>query len=245
MQEFGFALIATIGVSAISLIGALTLFFRKKSVEKFLLTMVGLSAGALLSGAFFHLIPESLEVLNAMTSGAIVLIGIIIFFIIEKILHWRHCHKGKCKIHTFSYMNLIGDAVHNFIDGLIIIASFMTNISTAITSLIAIILHEIPQEIGDFGVLVYGGIKRSRALLYNFISALFAVLGVIIGYLFSSYIENFSAYILPFAAGGFIYIASSDLIPQLHKTKRVRDVILPFVFFIIGILLVGAVSFFE
>ncbi|MBD3249438.1 hypothetical protein GF336_05315 [Candidatus Woesearchaeota archaeon] len=136
---------------------------------------------------------------------------------IEKFLHWHHCHKGKCDIHTFTYMNLIGDGVHNFIDGLIIAASFSVDISFGVITTIAVIAHEIPQEIGDFGVLVYGGFGRLKALAFNFLSAVTAIIGAVIGYLISGSVEGFVPFLLPFAAGGFIYIAASDLVPELHK----------------------------
>ena len=169
------------------------------------------------------------------------LLNKILLFFIERILHWRHCHKENCPIHTFAYTNLIGDGVHNFIDGLIIAAAYLINISLGITTTIAIILHEIPKEVGDFGVLVYAGFKKKKALFYNFLSALTAILGAILGYLISG---GFNITILlPFAAGGFIYIAATDLIPELHKRVKVSESIFQLIFILIGLILMWSLRF--
>jgi len=169
MIELAYILISTIMITFIAFIGIFTLSINENILKKIVLVLVSLSAGALMGGAFLHLIPESIEVASGSNIFIIVLIGFIIFFIIEKILHWRHCHDGKCDVHTFHYMNLIGDSIHNFIDGLIIAAGFMVSIPLGFTTTIAIVAHEIPQEIGDFGVLIYGGFEKKKALILNFL----------------------------------------------------------------------------
>jgi len=196
-----------------------------------------------MGGAFIHLIPESIE--KFMPAGVFinVLIGFVLFLLVEKVLHWRHCHHGKCEIHTFAYMNLVGDMVHNLIDGLVIAAAFVTNIHLGITTTIAVALHEIPQEIGDFGVLVHGGFKKTKALFLNFLTALTAVFGGIIGYFLANYSKLTAELLLPFAAGGFIYIAASDLIPEIRKETQLKKSILYFGVFILGILLMAGVKF--
>ena len=163
------------------------------------------------------------------------ILGFILFFLIEKILHWRHCHEEHCQIHSFAYINLFGDSVHNFIDGLIIAASFVASIPLGITTTLAVALHELPQEIGDFGVLVYAGFKRSKALLMNFLTAITAVLGGLIGFYLSSYAESFMMFLLPFAAGGFLYISASDLVPELRKELNMKKFSLIFITFLVGI----------
>ena len=242
MMVFVWILISTFLVSLIAFVGVLTLALKEKVLEKILLVLVSLSAGALMGGAFLHLIPEAAESAS-FDIFSFVLLGFILFFFIEKILHWRHCHKGKCDVHSFAYMNLVGDAVHNFIDGLIIAASFVVDINLGFVTTLAVALHEVPQEIGDFGVLVYGGFHRFRALFLNFLTAITAIAGGIAGYLLAGYSLEFVAPLLPFAAGGFIYIAASDLIPEIRKEMAPKKYLLNFGVFIIGILLMYLVRF--
>ena len=236
-------ILSTLIVSLIAFLGILTLYLKEKLLSKILLSLVSLSAGALLGDAFLHLIPEAVETVSSEEVFLYVLIGFILFFFIEKVLHWHHCHKGYCKEHSFAYMILIGDAVHNLIDGLIIAASFLASPIIGFTTTLAIILHEIPQELGDFGVLVHGGFKKSRALFLNFLTALTALLGGIIGYFISS--ESVIGFFLPFAAGGFIYIAASDLIPELKKEVDFKKYILHFIIFLAGILAMYGLVFLE
>jgi len=238
VHELIYIIIAVFLISLISLIGVLTLFFQKKIINKLLIIFVAFAAGSLLGVAFFDLIPESFEKLGNLN---FVLIGIILFFLTEAFIHWHHHHEGKeCKtcLHPYVYLNLIGDGLHNFLDGVIIAASFLINIPTGIATSIAIVFHEIPQELGDFAVLVHGGLRKSKAILFNFLSALFAVLGGILGYVFLSKIENFIPYIVALAAGGFIYIATSDLFPELHKERDYRKIITQILALILGILVI-------
>lgn len=224
-------------ISLISFIGVLTLTMKEKTLQKMLLFLVSLATGALMGGAFLHLIPESLEKIDPFSASSYVLLGFILFFFLEKLLWWRHCHFKKCPIHTFGYLNLVGDGIHNFTDGLIVAASFLSNFSLGIATSLAVALHEIPQEIGDFGVLVYAGFKRKKALLLNFICALAAILGGLFGYLLRSFF--FHALLLPFAAGGFIYIAASDLIPEIRKERELKPSLLMFFTFLLGITLMA------
>jgi zinc and cadmium transporter len=238
-------IISTFIISAIAFSGVITLFLKPKMFKKILLGLVALSAGALMGGAFLHLIPEAVEQFNNFNNFNIylyVLIGFTLFFIIEKVLGWRHCHEPNCKIHTFAYMNLIGEVVHNFIDGLIIAASYVVNTHLGIVTTLAVALHEIPQEIGDFGVLVYAGFNKKKALILNFLVALTVILGGIVGYYLSSFVQSSIMFLLPFAAGGFIYIASSDLIPELRKEKNIKKSILTLSIFLLGIILMLGVK---
>lgn len=236
MNLLFFILAANFLISLFSLIGVFTLSLKEKFLERVLLLLVSLSAGALMGGAFLHLIPESLEKIKNGNPFIFTLFGFILFFIIEKIFHWRHCHKGHCDIHTFGYLNLIGDSLHNFLDGLIIASTFLINFNLGIITSLNVALHEIPQEIGDFGVLVYAGIKKEKALFLNFLVALFSVFGGLTGYFLSSF-SPFSFYLLPIAAGGFIYIAASDLMPELRKEKSLKKSLFSFLVFISGILI--------
>lgn len=235
-MNFVWALSASIVVSLLSLIGVVSLLLKENLLSKILLLLISFSAGALIGGAFLHLIPEAVEKSGQSSQVYLfVIVGFILFFILEKYLHWRHCHKGKCEIHTFTYLNLVGDGVHNFIDGLIIGSSFVVNINFGIATSFAIIMHEIPQEIGDFGVLVYGGLSKDKALFYNFLSAITAILGTAIGFALANVSEGFLKLLMPMAAGGFIYIASCDLIPELHKQQDIRKATLSMAVFILGV----------
>lgn len=227
---------STLIISILSLAGAFTLALKEKVLRQILLLLVGFSAGALAGGAFLHLLPESLEELKAGKTFLYALLGFALFFLLERLFHWRHCHEGKCDIHAFTYLNLFGDGLHNFIDGLVIAASFLASIPLGIATSIAVASHEIPQEIGDFGVLVYGGFSRRKALLFNLLSALTAVLGGVIGFYLSSAVSGLAPALLPITAGGFIYIAASDLIPELHKEKDNNKANLAFLLFILGVL---------
>lgn len=229
-------LIAVFFVSLISLIGAFTLAVKEKFLNQILILFIGFSAGGMLGGAFFHLLPESMGFGESIF--VYVIIGLIFFFLLESFLHWRHCHRGKCDIHPFTYLILVGDGVHNFVDGMIIAVSFMSSTSLGLVTTIAVITHEIPQELGDFGALVYGGFSKKRALFYNFLSALTAFAGALFVYFFSQ-VLNSTTFLLPFAAGGFIYIATTDLIPELHKARKLSDSMTQFAFLLLGLSLMG------
>ncbi|RJP29839.1 MAG: ZIP family metal transporter [Candidatus Omnitrophota bacterium] len=229
------SLISTVIVSLISLIGIFTLFINERLLGKILFGLIGFSAGSLIGGAFLHILPEVLEHTQANRTFSYVIAGMVIFFIMEKYFYWRHCHEGKCDVHAFTYLNIIGDGVHNFIDGMLITASFSVSAGLGLVTTTAVILHEIPQELGDFGVLVYGGFSRKKALFFNFISALAAIIGALVSYFIIGAVEGFSNFLLPLTAGGFIYIASSDLIPEIHKEGNFRRSILAFGSFILGL----------
>jgi zinc and cadmium transporter len=241
-MQLTYIVITTILIALIAFIGIFTLAMKERLLNKILLVLISLSAGALMGGAFLHLLPEAVESSAEANIFLFVLVGFILFFIIEKVLYWRHCHKGKCDVHTFHYMNLIGDSIHNFIDGLIIAASFIVSLPLGLTTAIAIAAHEVPQEIGDFGVLVYGGFEKKKALLINFAIALVAVAGGIIGYFISKSIEQAVVFLLPFAAGGFIYIAATDLIPEIRKEADIKKSLTTIAVFICGILIMWLIK---
>lgn len=230
-------IIANFLISLASLVGVFTLSLKEKVFEKILLFLVSLSAGALMGGAFLHLIPEAYEKIKDESVFFYVLLGFIFFFIVEKIFHWRHCHKEKCDIHTFGYLNLIGDSLHNFIDGLIIAGTFLTDIRLGIVTSFLIASHEIPQELGDFGVLLYAGFSRKKALFLNFLIATAAILGGLFSFFLSFYQESLIKFLLPLAAGGFIYVSASDLMPEIKKETNLKKSMVSFGVFILGILI--------
>jgi zinc and cadmium transporter len=231
-----YALVSTFIVSLISLVGIFTLAIKEEFLHKLLFSLIGFSAGALIGGAFLHLLPEALEKAASTTVFSSLILGIVLFFLMEKYFYWRHCHEGKCDIHAFTYLNLVGDGVHNFIDGMVVVAGYMVSFKLGVITTIAIILHEIPQELGDFGVLVYGGFSKKKALFFNFLSALMAMLGAVVGYIISSFVNTFTTFLLSLTAGGFIYIATSDLIPEIHKEKDVKRSSSAFLAFLCGII---------
>lgn len=245
MLNFIWAIGTSIAVSLISLIGIVTFLFKEGRVNKALFMLIAFSAGGLIGGAFLHLLPEALEMSEPKGVFLSLILGFVAFFILEKYLHWRHCHEGVCSIHAFSYLNLVGDSIHNFIDGLVIGSSFAVDIKFGIITSLVIIFHEIPQEIGDFGVLVYGGFSKIKALWCNFMTALTCILGTAAGFFISGHLENFTPFLLPFTAGGFIYIASCDLVPEIHKEPVFRKSIVSFLFFLLGILFILLASSFE
>ncbi|MEK6898127.1 MAG: ZIP family metal transporter [Nanoarchaeota archaeon] len=240
MKEVWFYSLASVFVvSLISLIGVLSVSIKPKHLNKFLIYLIAFAAGGLFGGAFLHLMPELVDKFGfgLMTSG-LLLGGIVLFFSMEKLIQWQHCHMpfSKGHVHSFAIMNLIGDGFHNFLDGLIIGASYLINIPTGIATTIAVGLHEIPQEIGDFGILLRGGFSKIKAMILNFMSALLAVAGAVTSLILGGYIGNVQFIIIPIAIGGFIYIAGSDLIPELHKEFSVGKAFLQLISFVAGIL---------
>jgi zinc and cadmium transporter len=233
-----YTLISVFIVSLISLVGVFFLGIKHEKLNKILIYLVSLSAGTLLGDAFIHLIPEAYEkIANKNLPALFILSGIMAFFVLEKIIHWRHCHKVACEEHPhpFSYVILFGDAAHNFIDGMIIAAGFLINIQVGTATSIAVICHEIPHEIGNFGSLIYGGFSRGKALFFNFLSALFAILGAVLVLAINTDMIDLAKFLVPFAAGGFIYIASVDFIPELKKHESIKKSLSQIGFFILGI----------
>lgn len=217
MNPIVMAIIVSIAISLLSLLGVVFLKISRKTLRGNLLTLVGLATGALLGDAFLHLIPESINTSNPENSGLGVIVGIIIFFVLEKILKWRHCHEIECQNEkNLAGISLIADSIHNLIDGLIIGGSFLVNPSLGMTNSIAILMHEIPQEIGDLAIMVHSGMSLKRAAGLNLISALFSLIGVIAAAVIGRGVL-ISGSLMSITAGGFIYLAASDLIPELHR----------------------------
>ncbi|HLD98032.1 MAG TPA: ZIP family metal transporter [Candidatus Nanoarchaeia archaeon] len=243
-----YTIISILVVSLISLVGISLLSLKAAKLEKIIVYMISFSAGALLGDAFIHLIPEAVEENGFSIFVSIsILSGIAFSFVAEKIIHWRHCHHPTTSSHPhhLTKMNLVGEGVHNFIDGIIIATSYLISIPVGIATTIAVILHEIPQEISDFGVLVYGGYTRTKALLANFLISLTALLGAVITILIGTRTENILIFLIPFAAGNFIYIAGSDLIPELHKETKLKVSLAQLILFILGISVMFLLVFLE
>ena len=230
------SIIATVVISAFSLVGVFGFAIGSKLLRKISLFLVAFSTGALLGGAFLHLLPEAIEEKPGLEIYIYLLFGIMIFYLLERVLKWHHCHEeDHCETHTFTHMSLIGDGLHNFLDGLVIVSAFSVSPGVGLATTLAVASHEIPQEFGDFGILIHGGFSRLKALTWNFLSAITAVLGAIVGYFLINNIESISLILLPLAAGGFIYISMSDLIPELHKENDLKKSFISFVMFLAGL----------
>lgn len=246
MHPFYSSLIASLIISSISFVGLSLLFIRLKSIQKITLFLVSFAVGGLLGDAFIHLIPESFEsISNHSTASLLILLGLLLFFVLEKVLLWHHCHEVDCHQDSkhIVTLNIVGDSVHNFIDGALIAASFNISYLVGFTTTIAVILHEIPQEIGDFGIMLHHGLSVRKTVFYNFLSALTSILGVSLIYLLNL---DFSAYLLPITAGGFIYLAATDLIPELHRhDSKISTSVIQLVCILIGLGLMYCLLFLE
>lgn len=235
-----YSIVSVVIVSLLSLTGVLAIALKKQYLKHILLFFVSFSAGALLGDVFIHLLPEMIERGGfTLTSSLYILLGILIFFVVEKVIHWRHCHLSAMQdhnhVHPLASMNLIGDGVHNLIDGILIAGSYLLDIQVGIATTVAVILHEIPQEMGDFGVLLHSGMKVKKALLFNLMISLTSILGVffVLGFGFDS--EQTISLIIPITIGGFLYIANADLIPELHKDVKPLNSVIQLLSFLAGV----------
>jgi zinc and cadmium transporter len=245
-----YALFSVILVSLVSFVGLLTLSIKADVLKRYVFVLISLAVGTLLGDVFIHLIPEAFQELENTNNVSVAIIaGILIFFILEKFLHWHHHAIDEERegheetIHNSGKMILFSDGLHNFIDGLIIGSSYLINIEVGIATTIAVILHEIPQEIGDFSILLHAGYKKSRALFLNFLSASVSILGAIFSFVLGSMSDFFIIWLLPLAAGGFIYVAMSDLIPELHKKNTASQSLLQLGAIFMGVLLMFLLLF--
>lgn len=238
MLNWILAISSVILVSAISLIGILFLWLKENKLKKIFTYLVSFAVGGLLGDVFLHLMPEIIDTGFSTATALILIAGILVSFTVERFLQWRHCHipTSSEHPHSFAYMNLFGDSIHNLIDGLIVGGSYLVSIPLGIATTIAVVFHEIPQELGDFSVLIYGGFTKKRALTFNFLTALTAVLGAVIALALGSFIDGFVLLLVPFAAGNFIYIAGSDLIPELRKdTPELRKSAFQLISLVMGV----------
>jgi zinc and cadmium transporter len=225
-------------VSLVSLAGIFLLRISLPGNRHVLLFLVSFSVGGLFGDSFIHLLPEAYESLpGRLTAPLAVIVGILSFFVLEKFLCWRHCHipTSDDHPHHLAWINVVGDAFHNFIDGVIIGATYQADLRVGLGTTLAVILHEIPQEIGDYGVLLYAGLSRRQALAYNFLGALMAIAGAILALLAGPHLGQAAAYVMPFAAGGFIYMAGSDLIPELQRETNPGRSVMQFLAIVLGV----------
>ncbi|MBU1992198.1 MAG: ZIP family metal transporter [Patescibacteria group bacterium] len=255
MNTWTLTLLSVVLVSVVSLIGILALVLNKRILQKILIFLVSFAVGAIFGDAFLHIMPEIYHHVEraghdhgaTLIPSLFVLAGILIFFSIEKFLRWRHCHHipSEDHPHPVATMNLIGDGVHNFLDGVLIASSYLVSPQIGIATTIAVLLHEIPQEIGDFATLLHAGYSRKKALFYNFVFATTAILGAVLVLGVGTSVTTAEKFLLPLTAGGFIYIAGSDLIPMLHKKNTPWTSLLQILSIILGIGVMVLVMLFE
>ena len=223
-SAWAWTLASVFAVSLLSFSGVLfSLVFSRQRLQSAVFVMVGLAVGAMLGDTFIHLLPESFARADAsLPTSLYCLAGLVLFFILEKFLLWHHDHAAEHThpIRPVGFMNLVADSIHNFMDGVLIGASYLVSIPIGIGTTIAVCLHEIPQEIGDFGVLLHAGFSPSKALWLNFLTATLAIAGAVLSLLIGARLSAFAGAVLPLTAGGFIYIAGSDLVPELHKERQ-------------------------
>lgn len=249
MTPLLYSLVAVTAVSALSLIGLIALSFREAFLRKILFLLISLAIGALLGDAFIHLLPEAFEEAGTTATAIFVLAGILSFLMLEKFLHWHHSHGDESsdehvRVHPLGRLVIVSDSVHNFVDGIAIGAAFLVSPEIGIATTIAIALHEIPQEIGDFGLLLHAGYSRTKALLMNFLSALTAFAGIGIAFWLAQTSEALIPLIAAFTAGNFIYIALADLVPELHKTVGGKRSVAQFLVIIAGLgMMIGLTQF--
>ncbi|MCX7986086.1 MAG: ZIP family metal transporter [Bacteroidales bacterium] len=243
LQYWGYPLISTILVSLVSLTGIIFLNLSGQKLEKLVFILVSLAVGVILGNTFLHIIPESYEYFeHSDIPSLLICFGIVLFFIAEKALHWHHHHVGERIVKPLGKINLLADGIHNFTDGILIAAAWMTDSYLGISTTIAVLVHEVPQEIADFGILLHAGYSRKRALMWNFVSALSAIVGTILMLWVGSWLLHLSYYVLPIAAGGFIYLAGSDLIPELNKQISKYSTLVQIVMVVLGIVIMYLLS---
>lgn len=235
-ETYVYIFASVLTVSIISLIGVTALGMQEKRLRSILLYLVSFSAGALLGDVFIHLLPEMTETGFGVAEGSYFLVGLVVFFILEKFILWQHSHGDHSElVHSSVYLTTFGDSLHNFIDGMVIAASFLVDINLGIATTLAVIFHEIPQEIGQFAILLHGGWSKAQAILYNFLSALTSLVGAGVVVLFAGTIAEAPSFLLAFAGASFIYIALSDIVPQLHKEGSTKKSFYQFLWLMGGI----------
>jgi len=249
-------IIATSVASLFSLVGIYALSLREKTLHRILLILIAFSAGSILGAANLDLLPEAIKLAREHFEESFayiyITIGFILFFFIERFVYWYHGHGHETDISvktadraatkSFVYLNLIGDGIHNFVDGMIIAVSFLTGLSVGLAATVAVIFHELPQEMGDYGILIFGGFKRGKALLLNFVVALTVILGGISGVLLIETVEPLSGLLIALSAGGFIYLAASELIPELQEEKSFKKSVVQFALFVLGIAMIWSLG---
>jgi len=253
MIELFWIISVTFLIAILALLGIFTFILKEDIFQKLIKLLVSFAAGAFIGAVFFEFLPEIFHEFGGhnghhvdILGPVLITSGFVFFFILEEVLQWHHCHKPPCEHddeetkEAFSYLILISNAIHNFVDGMIVGAAFLLAIPIGITTSIAIAAHEIPQELGNFGILVYGGWKKTKALLVNLGASLMIVPGGIAAYYAAPFIKPI--YLIGFAAGSFLYIGAADLIPEVHGEADLRKSIITIAIFLLGLSIIVLVE---
>jgi zinc and cadmium transporter len=238
MATLTWIVLSGLAMSALALIGVVTLMLRPERLQRLLLPLVAFAAGTLLGGALLHMLPGAIELVGPRLSVFVwLLAGFSAFFALEQFLHWHHSHRPVAGVEArpLTYLVLIGDGLHNFLGGLAVAGAFIADVRLGLGAWLAAAAHEIPQELGDFAVLVHAGWSRGKALLYNVISASTFLVGGLVAYAASERIDV--TFLLPFAAGNFLYIAASDLIPEVKHHRQASQNWVHLIAMLVGIAL--------
>ncbi|HUV54624.1 MAG TPA: ZIP family metal transporter [Candidatus Krumholzibacteriaceae bacterium] len=237
-----YTVFTTLVISLTAFIGFFTLSLNEKTLHRVLFVLVAYSAGTILGAALFDLLPEAVELVDEAHVFPIIAGGFVFFLFLERVIYWYHGHgheyeHGDEKVTKgFAYLNLIGDFIHNFIDGMIIAAGFINGFVVGLTTAIAVLFHELPQEMGDYGILVYAGIERKRALFLNFLAAVSVIIGGVFGSLFIASVEELSGWMVAFSAGAFLFLSASELIPEMLKEEDKGRAVIQLAILVLGML---------
>ncbi len=244
-------LAATFAVSLASLIGMFALSLNHETLHRVLFVLIAFSAGSILGASLFDLLPEAVELVEGSEVFMIIAFGFVAFFVLERLIYWYHGHghsedigrEGGGATRGFAYLNLVGDFIHNTIDGMIIAASFLEGLQLGLATTIAVAFHELPQEIGDYGILVYAGFERRRALLTNFVAATAVVLGGLLALAFIETAHGLSGWLIAFSAGSFLYLSASELVPEMHEERGFARSAVQLLIFLVGLATIWSLGF--
>lgn len=235
-------ILATVAISLTAFIGFFTLSLNEETLHRILFVLLAYSAGTILGAALFDLLPEAVELVDEHLVYPIIAAGFVFFLFLERVIYWYHGHgheyggSGEKVTKGFAYLNLVGDFIHNFIDGMIIAAAFVNGFVLGLTTAIAVLFHELPQEMGDYGILVYAGVERRRALALNFLAAVSVILGGVFGSMFISMVEELGGWMVAFSAGAFLFLSASELIPEMLKEGDGRRAVVQLAILVLGML---------
>jgi zinc and cadmium transporter len=233
MSTLGWIVAGGVAMGVLSLVGAVTLLLDETTQRRLIRPLVAFAAGSLLGGAMVHMIPEATARTSGISPYVAVLAGFALFLAIEQFLHWHHCHRETADCRPpLGYLILAGDGLHNLLGGLAVGAAFVADIGVGLTIWLAAAAHEVPQELGDFGVLIHGGWSRTRALAFNLLSSATFLVGGVVAWAASARFDT--SWLLGFAAGNFLYIGASDLVPEVNRHRELSTSALHFAAFVAG-----------